>query len=34
MQDIFSKDLVSGTPLVLIYGFLGLSEMWSTTKIF
>jgi pimeloyl-ACP methyl ester carboxylesterase len=29
MQDIFSEDLGSGTPLVLVHGFLGSSEMWS-----
>ena len=29
MQDIFSEDIGSGTPLVLVHGFLGSSEMWS-----
>jgi len=29
MQDIFSEDVGSGTPLVLVHGFLGSSEMWS-----
>ena len=29
MQDIFSEDVVKGTPLVLVHGFLGSSEMWS-----
>ena len=29
MQDIFSKDVGCGTPLVLVHGFLGSSEMWS-----
>ena len=29
MQDIFAEDTGSGTPLVLIHGFLGSSDMWS-----
>jgi pimeloyl-ACP methyl ester carboxylesterase len=29
MQDIFSEDVGRGTPLVLVHGFLGSSEMWS-----
>jgi len=29
MQDIFAEDVGSGTPLVLIHGFLGSSDMWS-----
>jgi len=29
MQDIFTEDIGSGTPLVLIHGFLGSSDMWS-----
>ena len=29
MQDIFSKDVGCGTPLDLVHGFLGSSEMWS-----
>ena len=29
MQDIFSEDVGNGTPLVLVHGFLGSSEMWS-----
>jgi len=29
MQDIFSEDIGSGNPLVLVHGFLGSSEMWS-----
>ena len=29
MQDIFSEDIGSGTPLVLVHGFLGSSDMWS-----
>ena len=29
MQDIFSEDVGSGTSLVLVYGFLGSSEIWS-----
>ena len=29
MQDIFSEDVGSGTPLVLVHGFLGSSDMWS-----
>ena len=29
MQDIFAEDIGSGTPLVLVHGFLGSSDMWS-----
>jgi pimeloyl-ACP methyl ester carboxylesterase len=29
MQDIFTEDAGSGTPLVLVHGFLGSSDMWS-----
>jgi pimeloyl-ACP methyl ester carboxylesterase len=29
MQDIFVEDIGSGTPLVLIHGFLGSSDMWN-----
>jgi pimeloyl-ACP methyl ester carboxylesterase len=29
MQDIFAKDVGSGTPLVLVHGFLGSSNMWK-----
>ena len=29
MQDIFTEDTGSGTPLVLVHGFLGSSNMWS-----
>jgi len=29
MQDIFVEDVGNGTPLVLVHGFLGSSEMWS-----
>ena len=29
MQDIFNEDVGKGTPLVLVHGFLGSSEMWS-----
>ena len=29
MQDIFSEDIGSGTPLVLVHGFLGSSDMWK-----
>jgi len=29
MQDIFVEDIGSGTPLVLVHGFLGSSDMWS-----
>ena len=29
MQDIFAEDTGNGTPLVLVHGFLGSSEMWS-----
>ena len=28
MQDIFIEDVGSGTPLVLVHGFLGSSDMW------
>ena len=29
MQDIFTEDVGSGTPLVLVHGFLGSSDMWA-----
>jgi pimeloyl-ACP methyl ester carboxylesterase len=29
MQDIFVEDIGSGTPLVLVHGFLGSSNMWG-----
>jgi len=29
MQDIFAEDIGSGTPLVLVHGFLGSSDMWA-----
>ena len=29
MQDIFVEDTGNGTPLVLVHGFLGSSEMWK-----
>jgi pimeloyl-ACP methyl ester carboxylesterase len=29
MQDIFIEDIGKGTPLVLVHGFLGSSEMWT-----
>ena len=29
MQDIFVEDTGKGTPLVLVHGFLGSSDMWS-----
>ena len=29
MQDIFAEDIGNGTPLVLVHGFLGSSEMWN-----
>jgi len=28
MQEIFVEDVGSGTPLVLVHGFLGSSDMW------
>tara|TARA_B110000091_G_scaffold191255_1_gene214933 strand:+ start:21 stop:779 length:759 start_codon:yes stop_codon:yes gene_type:complete len=35
MQDIFTEDTGSGTPLVLVHGFLGSSDMWyPQTKFF
>ena len=29
MQDIYCEDVGKGTPLVLVHGFLGSSDMWS-----
>ena len=29
MQDIFAEDTGNGTPLVLVHGFLGSSDMWK-----
>ncbi len=29
MQDIFAEDVGRGTPLVLVHGFLGSSDMWG-----
>jgi len=29
MQDIFTEDVGSGMPLVLVHGFLGSSDMWG-----
>ncbi len=29
MQDIFTKDLGKGVPLVLVHGFLGSSNVWE-----
>ena len=29
MQDIFIGDDGSGTPLVLVHGFLGPTDMWA-----
>ena len=29
MQDIFAEDTGSGSPLVLVHGFLGSSDMWG-----
>ena len=29
MQDIFAEDVGNGTPLVLVHGFLGSSDMWG-----
>ena len=28
-QEIFAEDVGSGTPLVLVHGFLGSSDMWN-----
>ena len=30
MQDIFTEDVGSWTPLVLVHGFLGSSDMWNS----
>ena len=29
MQDIFVEDIGTGTPFVLVHGFLGSSDMWG-----
>jgi pimeloyl-ACP methyl ester carboxylesterase len=29
MQDVFSEDVGNGTPLVLVHGFLGSTDMWK-----
>lgn len=29
MQNIFVEDVGSGIPIVLVHGFLGLSDMWT-----
>ena len=29
MQDIFIEDIGSGTPFVLVHGFLGSTDMWT-----
>ena len=29
MQDIFVEDIGNGTPLVLVHGFLGSTDMWG-----
>ena len=29
MQDIFAEDIGNGTPLVLVHGFLGSSDIWN-----
>ena len=29
MQDIYINDIGKGTPLVLVHGFLGSSDMWG-----
>ena len=29
MQDIYMEDVGKGTPLVLVHGFLGSSDMWG-----
>ena len=28
MQDIYINDVGKGTPLVLVHGFLGSTDMW------
>ena len=32
MQDIYTDDIGSGYPLVLVHGFMGSSEMWNFQK--
>ena len=32
MQDIFIGDEGRGSPLVLVHGFLGSTEMWETSN--
>ena len=32
MQEIYTEDIGSGYPLVLVHGYLGSSEMWNLQK--
>ena len=34
MQDIYTDDIGTGFPLVLVHGYLGSSEMWTFQKEF
>ena len=32
MQEIYTDDIGSGFPLILVHGYLGSSEMWKFQK--
>ena len=34
MQEIYTDDIGSGFPLILVHGYLGSSEMWKFQKEF